>query len=171
MDSIYNKDGHREPPFQLYLMTTFIDEVGIRGPRLGNTSVLLLTICFHRACPQYIFFLCSPNRNSALRALSIHMPQLSDWSCSLFRLHRHLVLTKKPLWMETRSSLQPSRQIIRIVWPQISSQKLRKHMRKINRNGPGFCGLWEKGDQKLAGLRWARSQWYPHLGSVESSKI
>lgn len=88
-------------------MTTFIHEVGICGPWLGNTSMLLLSILFDRACPQHILFLCSPDGNGVLSALTIHVPELSDWICSFFSSSCwHLVLIKKPFWMVARPRLQ-----------------------------------------------------------------
>lgn len=148
-------------------MTTLVDEVRISIPRLGNASVLFLTISLHRACFQHIFFLCSPYWNRTLIAFSIHVPQLSDW---LVWTPRNLVVVEEPFWMVTRPCLKETKKQSH---PLLESQcpNIYRDYLFCNTNEPGFYGLWERGDQRLAGERQAHSQWYLHPDSVKSQHL
>lgn len=64
----------------IYLMATLIDEIRISRPSWFNHgSVFLLSITLNRTCSKQIFFLCSSDWNGSFRALTIQMPQLSNW--------------------------------------------------------------------------------------------
>lgn len=152
----------------LYLMATFIGEVGICRPWLRDASMLFLPVPFNWACSQNIIFFGPSYRYGSFWAFAICMPQLIDWICSFFGFCRRFVVIKKPFWVVIRPHLMkpniPTTQNQNQQHTQPTQKKKKKictrirRLKRIKKYKPGFCGPSDKDDQKLAGERCEHSQ-------------